>query len=294
MVSFDEPEMALAFQAFERAVNRADGGRFREWVIDQLPVKPPCCADEPCSGAEPRQGRVIDLGTGAGSMLPLLAQRYGHVIAVDPSAAMLRCARDVAVAIEGAGPVRVLDPNIAPRVDADDAACTVELVKASLWRLTPSTCTPTCGERAAPAYLDCDVLSVTTLHHTGPPLDLVLPRVRDLVGPGRTLVVVDMVDPTGDSWGRDEFLFGRAMDTAGAVWDGTGDRSAVVHALRLLLSDPWAELCRTDQPPTRAEVEEQYGKAFPGVKIYTSGDDDVPLHPHMFAAVWTRPADGEA
>ncbi len=45
----------------------------------------------------PRRWHVLDIGTGTGFMLPLLARHFHHVTAVDPSPAMLELARQRAV-----------------------------------------------------------------------------------------------------------------------------------------------------------------------------------------------------
>lgn len=110
----------------------------------------------------PSHGLAVDLGTGDGSMLPLLSPLYDRVVAVDRSPARLaRCAaRVTALGL----------PNVRLREgDADDADLAAEI-----------------GQRGGADL----VLMARVLHHAGRPDDAVAGAAR-LLRRGGHLIVVD-------------------------------------------------------------------------------------------------------
>jgi SAM-dependent methyltransferase len=107
-----------------------------------------------------RVGRALDVGCGTGSFARLLAERAEQVDAIDLSPAMIDVARQRSVG----------HPNIRFEV-ADFLASPMD----------------------NGAY---DVIaSIATLHHV--PLRSALPRLAAALAPGGTLVVLDLLDPSG-------------------------------------------------------------------------------------------------
>ncbi|MGW5309577.1 class I SAM-dependent methyltransferase [Nocardia thailandica] len=204
--------------------------------------------------AVPANGRrAIELGCGSGQFLALLADRFEEVVAVDVSAAMIETARR-----------RVGRRRIDYRVgDIRDA--------------TPG--------RVGTFDL---VFSVNTLHHLGDPR-LSLPHVRDLVGPGGTLVVIDYVTST-PAWARAGgpayrlYRWARGLD--GAVRAGLARRSVGdARAMYRLRRDPhWRRLAAGARTLDREAFRRHYSEAFPGARISAGLDRSV------CAVAWTRPA----
>jgi len=108
----------------------------------------------------PHFDRALDVGCGTGAFARLLAERSGHVEALDLSPAMITAARDRSAAH---GNITFEDADVLTRpLDRDryDA-----------------------------------IASIATLHHM--PLDAVLPRLTEALAPGGTLVVLDLLDAGG-------------------------------------------------------------------------------------------------
>lgn len=205
--------MAHLFAAFTEVWDGIDRGAFSAWVGRQLGA-----------GA-----RAADLGCGAGRHLPLLAERYDAVLAVDVSRAIL-----------GLAVRRHAQPGITFR-------------RADLLDLDP----------ARDGTFDA-VLAVNALHHAGP-AEVVLPRVRDLVAPGGVLVAVDMVDP-GD-WTSPGWHVDRAFADARAAWELTGDADRATAVLRQLLDPGWLAMGLRDTPLRREEFHAAYRAVFPGASF---------------------------
>jgi 2-polyprenyl-3-methyl-5-hydroxy-6-metoxy-1,4-benzoquinol methylase len=192
--------------------------------------------------------RAVDLGCGTGRFEALLADRYDTVLAVDVSAAELAIARQ------------------------RYARAGVTYEQRSLLDVTP----------AADGRFDL-VLSVNTIFHLRDH-DRVLPHVRDLVAPGGTAVLVDIVSPEG----------GRARSPLMHRWYGLQDavrtgrrRRSVTDAwtvLRLREHRAWMQHAATNKPLTRAGFHAAYGAAFPGGEFTDSID------PFVCAVRWQRPA----
>ena len=109
-----------------------------------------------------------------------------------------------------------------------------------------------------------------------------LPHVRELVAPGGTVVIADIVDPGG--WPTQEFHQERAWGDARLVHQLTGDPDAASDVLRLLLHPRWLELTRNDTPMTRERFHEAYGEVFPGAAFNDQ------MGPVMCGLVWQAPA----
>jgi SAM-dependent methyltransferase len=197
--------------------------------------------DQLPAGAE----RGLDLGCGAGRHAAILAAGCREVVAVDASAQMLDLARANAAL-----------PNV--RYEQRDGA-----------DLHPDR----------DGRFDV-ILSVHTLHHLGPPRR-VLPLVRDLLAPGGTAVLVDIVD--SGQWSSPDWHVTRAFANAESAYRAGGQVADAVDILRLLLHPDWLAMTRLDTPLTQAEFDSHYADAFPGATIVAE------LRPHMAAAVWHKP-----
>lgn len=71
-----DPEL---YDAFATAMDRADQGRFRRWLIDQIP---------------PGGGTALDVGCGPGRHAVALSGAFDGVLAVDPDPGMIALAAD--------------------------------------------------------------------------------------------------------------------------------------------------------------------------------------------------------
>jgi SAM-dependent methyltransferase len=191
-------------------------------------------------------GRALDLGCGAGRHTALLAERYPDVLAVDPSGEMLDLA-ETRLDRPGVTYQQRDGIDLSPRVDG-------------LFEL---------------------VLSVHTLHHLGP-AEQVLPLVKDLVAPGGTAVLVDIVNP-GD-WTTPDWHITRAFTDAENAYRASLNPTDPTDILRLLLHPDWLAMTTRDTPLTRTQFHHHYSHTFPGARFV----DD--LHPLMAAALWHRPA----
>jgi len=105
----------------------------------------------------PAEWTVADIGTGTGYLLPMLADNFARVIAVDPAATMLECARQ--------------------RVN-DHSAANVEFHQGDLSRL-PIT-DQACGL----------AIALLVLHHVARPAEA-LAELRRVVRPGGRLLLVE-------------------------------------------------------------------------------------------------------
>lgn len=121
------------------------------------------------AGLLPREGLLVDLGTGAGDLLPYLARRAGRVLALDFSARMLVLARARARA-EGLDNVAFVQG---------------ELESAPL-----------------PAAAADGVVASLVLHHAARPAEAVREMAR-LLAPGGRAVLVDFL-PHREEWLREE------------------------------------------------------------------------------------------
>jgi SAM-dependent methyltransferase len=217
----DDRPAPLPFDVFPDLFDQFTGlwdsidSRFRDWLTASLP------------GA--RAGRAVELGCGAGRHTPVLAERYGEVLAVDVADGMLQIAR------------------------RDRSRPNVTYERRDVLSVVPEKV----GQYDA-------VVSIHTLHHVGEP-DEVLPRVRSLVAPGGVAVLADIVDPGG--WATREFHLDRAFSDARAAYVRTGDQQAALTVLRLLLHPRWLAMSAVEPPLPRQRFHDAYTAAFPGVVI---------------------------
>jgi len=121
------------------------------------------------AGLLPRRGIVVDLGTGAGDLLPALAPRAGQVIALDFSGTMLSHARSRARALG-------LD--------------NVSFLRGELESIPLATATAD------------GVVASLVLHHAARPAEAILEMAR-LLTPGGRVVVVDFL-PHREDWLKEE------------------------------------------------------------------------------------------
>jgi 2-polyprenyl-3-methyl-5-hydroxy-6-metoxy-1,4-benzoquinol methylase len=186
--------------------------------------------------------RAIDVGCGGGNNCGLLADRYDEVVGVDISPKMLDIARTK--------PTRV----------------PVRYECRSATDLTP--------DRDGRFDL---VMSVNAVFHMGP-ADIVLPTLRDLVAPGGRLVIIDVTQPDGAAPPREQSA--HAFETGKIIYDTSGDVSAAVDSIRMMLHPRWLEMSAEAAPLSETEFTVEYEKALPGVQITRN------IIPTMSAAVW--------
>ena len=186
--------------------------------------------------------RAIDVGCGGGNNCGLLAERYDEVVGVDISRKMLDIARTKTTRV----PVRY--------------ECR------SATDLTPDQ----------DGRFDL-VMSVNAVFHMGP-ADIVLPTLRDLVAPGGRLVVIDVTRPDGAAPPREQSA--HAFETGKIIYDTSGDVSAALDSIRMMLHPRWLEMSAQAAPLSETEFTVRYGKALPGVRITRN------VIPTMSAAVW--------
>ncbi|WP_306212159.1 class I SAM-dependent methyltransferase [Actinoplanes sp. RD1] len=175
--------------------------------------------------------RAVDLGCGSGRFTGLLADRCGHVLAVDIAA------REVAIARE-----RRARPNIEYRAG-------------SLLDVAPDR----------DGRFDI-VLSVNTLFHlfAQHDVEVVLRHVRSLVAPGGAAVIVDIVTP-----GPRAVLMHRwwgLTDAAQTLLRRRSVRDAWT-VLRLRQHPVWMRHARTNQPLTRPAFHRRYAELFAGAEF---------------------------
>jgi SAM-dependent methyltransferase len=202
--------------------------------------------------------RLLDVGAGVGQNSRWLAPRYEHVLAVDIAPRMVEIAR------------------------ARPHPANVEFACRDGMDLDPDTDGRFDG-----------VLALNTVFHMGE-VDVVLPHLRDLVAPGGTLVVVDVVrpddlpspGPAGTALTDQQRRY--AFDTARAVHEMTGDVEAVIDSIRLMLHPRWLEMSAEHVPLTASGFRRSYGRHLPGVVI---ADQVVP---ELAMAVWRAPAHAPA
>jgi SAM-dependent methyltransferase len=193
----------------------------------------------------PRGDRAVDLGCGTGVQTALLAERYGEVLGVDLSAPMLEHARRHR-------------PHPAVRWERRDLA-----------DVSPHE----------DGRFDL-VFSAYTLHHVAG-FESALHRIRSLVRPGGTVLLVDLVgEPGATAVGSPERdrLRAEAWRTFGADLRRRPVREAV-ELLRLQLDPDWLDHQTTDQLMPAPDWDRYARTVFPGASI-------APLH-RAHALSWT-------
>jgi SAM-dependent methyltransferase len=190
--------------------------------------------------------RAVDLGCGAGRHTVLLADRYQYVLGVDISAGMLDLA------------------------EAKRHRRNVTYQQRSLLDVTLGT----------DGRFDV-VLSVATIHHLHDH-DRALPRIKSLVAPGGTALLVDIVAP-GPGWASRSWHRRYAAREALTVLRAHRSLAAARTAWRLRTHPRWLDHVTTNIPLTRAEFERRYAEVFHGATFETP-------HPLMCSARWSAPA----
>jgi SAM-dependent methyltransferase len=252
-----------AYAAFVEVWDRLDPG-FGEW-LDAV-VTP---ADWAHTLVQPG-GRALDLGCGPGRHLPLLAGRYAEVLAADPSPQMLAVASAVNRA-DSVGPAADsskvwfvrggLGERVGGRVGGESGAVL----------LTP----------AVHGRFDL-VLSVHALHHAGPP-EVVLPQLRELLAPGGTVVIADIVaDP--EDWLDADWHGARALEAADHARQLGGSDADAAVVERLLSHPDWLAMVARDTPLSAVRFRDAYAAAFPGAWINLEH-----LDPMFATCLWRAP-----
>lgn len=171
----------------------------------------------------PRCREALEIGCGAGAFARRLAGRADHVLALDLSPNMIR------IAAERSAHYPNIDFEVGDVMDRG----------------------------FSPGQFDC-IASISTLHHLPP--EEVLPKLKDALKPGGTLVVLDLFKPEGLSG-----LLGSAL------------AMPVSLALRLLKTrrwrDPqevrqaWETHGEHDAYMTLPEARQTYGALLPGAQV---------------------------
>lgn len=213
-------------------------------VTDDL-YRPWLSAAIPDRSADPTS-RAVDLGCGSGRFTGLLADRYSQVLAVDIAE------REIALARR-----RRRRPNVSYQAR-------------SLLDVTPRT----------DGRFDL-VLSVNTLFHLCDH-DRALPHVRDLLAPGGTLVVVDVVADS-PHLRRPAWQHWQTLRDAARTLRRRRRLPDAVAVLRLRLHPAWMTHVTTSTPLTRTGFHHTYGQAFPGATFTDT------LDPFLCALRWRAP-----
>jgi SAM-dependent methyltransferase len=178
--------------------------------------------------------RALDVGCGAGFTSRQLARRSQHVLAIDLSPRMIELARQRSAGVSN---------------------LSFEVADVMSMKLP-------CGA------FGC-VVSVSTLHHL--PMEPALRRLRELVGPGGVLCVLDLVQPVG--W------LERTVDLIAAPMLLA---SWVSRRAAGALSQAWKEHGARDRYPTLAEVRQVCHEVLPGALVRR--------HPRCrYSIRWTKP-----
>jgi len=111
-------------------------------------------------GVPARCREALEIGCGTGAFARLLAERAGHVLAMDLSPNMIR------IAAERSAHYPNIDFQVGDVMD----------------------------RRFSPGQFDC-IASIATLHHL--PLEEILPRLKGALKPGGTLLILDLFKPKG-------------------------------------------------------------------------------------------------
>ncbi len=183
--------------------------------------------------------RALDAGCGSGRHAVRLAERFDQVLGVDLSAPLVRIGRS-----RRPNPrVRYLVADLMDFSDADGFDL---------------------------------VFSSTTLHHL-PDLEAALGRLKGMVRPGGTAVLVDNVAnrPTPPRW---VYLAGAVAALPGDI-RRFGWREAW-WLLRFATCPPWLDHLASDRYLSRGEFERRYGAVFPGARYVDRG--------FAHALVWRR------
>ena len=171
----------------------------------------------------PRIDSALEIGCGTGEFSRVLARRARRVTALDLSPEMVRVARERSTAY----------PNI-----------NFIVTDATAWDISPNT-------------HDC-VATIATLHHL--PLEPTLIRMRDALGPGGTLLALDLHAPDfpGDYL---RFPFAFAANLLLRVAHGLPVRE------RPEVRAAWQEHGRHDVYPRVSEVKRLCARLLPGVQV---------------------------
>lgn len=188
----------------------------------------------------PQHGRrALDVGCGSGCFTVILAQRFEQVVGIDISQRLIEIARR-----------KQRRQNIDYRV-------------ADLTQFEDSS------------GFDL-IFSSTTLHHV-PQLSAALARLRTILRPGGSMMLIDNVAPRPS--------VPRWRHAAGALrrfpFDvlRLGARNAT-SVLRFQIGRPWLDHMASDRYLSRAEFERVYGAAFPGGRFARLG--------YLHALVWNN------
>jgi len=177
------------------------------------------------ASALPERGRTaLDVGCGSGRHALLLADRYESVLGVDLSAPMIELARR-----------KRPRPNVTYEV-------------ADLMTLDHE-----------PFDL---LLCVGTLHHV-PDLEAALAKIRSLVRPGGTAILVDLVSERG----RLPKWFFRAGAVVDLGRDLLGRRPHALERFRLAMGPAWLDHLASDRYLSSSEFDRRYGASLPGSTI---------------------------
>lgn len=171
----------------------------------------------------PRLGTALEIGCGRGAFARLLADRSEHVVALDLSAEMLRIAQE-----------------------RSSVYTNIEYQQGDVleWDIPPDS-------------FDC-IASIATLHHL--PLEPILPKLRNALKPGGTLLVLDLYQT--DTWS--DYLWDIAAIPAGAILQllktGRLRPPATVRAA-------WAEHGQHDSYLTLAQIRNAAGTYLPEAQV---------------------------
>jgi 2-polyprenyl-3-methyl-5-hydroxy-6-metoxy-1,4-benzoquinol methylase len=179
----------------------------------------------------PRECRnALEVGCGTGAFARQLAERAGHVTAIDLSPEMVRVARSQSEAFPN------IDYQLADVIECDLPA----------------------------DHFDC-IVTVATLHHL--PLRTGLLKLKQALKPGGMLMVLDLFEPERNlltlAGGRDAFLNVTAMAASVSLRLIHNGRLRPPRAVRAA----WEEHGQHDSYPTMREVRALCAELFPGASV---------------------------